>query len=64
MFKEIDKNILEDVENITNEKYDENTSIDDILVNLLQEIEIRDEKIRDLEIPECERFYPAEEYGY
>lgn len=64
MFKEIDKNILEDVENVTNEKYDEETPIDDILVNLLQEIEIRDEKIRDLEIPECEKFYPAEEYGY
>lgn len=50
MFKEIDKNILEDVENVTNEKYDEETPIDDILVNLLQEIENRDEKIRDMEI--------------
>ncbi len=62
--KEIDKNILKDIENITNEKYDEETPIDYILTNLIHEIEKRDDKIKELETSKSEKFYPSEEYGY
>ncbi len=60
----IDENILKDLENITYEKYSEDTPIDYILINLIHEIEKRDDKIKELETSKSEKFYPSEEYGY
>lgn len=62
--KGIDKSILKDIENITLEKYDEDTSIDYILANLIHEIEVRDEKIKELKNEPLEICGKEYEYGF